>query len=170
MPLPLETERLLIRPVEPTDAAELHEAVYADPVTMRWIPSGPSDTVEASERRIARLIEHQQANGFSLWAVAERTSGRLVGDCGLLLVEWRGPEVELAYRLGREFWGRGYATEAGRACVRFGLGELGLDGVIAITDPAHTASRRVMEKIGMTFEGPARYYDRDLVRYAAIKP
>jgi RimJ/RimL family protein N-acetyltransferase len=143
MAFPLETERLLLRPTRPEDAEELHHAVDADPVAMRWIPSSPSGTVEASRRRVARMMEHQAAHGFSLWAVVERASGRIIGDCGLLLVEWRGPEVEVAYRLGRAFWGRGYATEAARESVRFGLDKLGLDRIIALADPAHTASRRV---------------------------
>lgn len=165
MSLPLETERLLIRPIRPDDAADLH-AVYSDPAVMRCIPSGTADTLEATHRRIGLLIEHQDVHGFSLWAVVEKASGRVVGDCGLLLVEGRGPEVEVAYRLGRAAWGRGYATEAARASVGFGLDVLGLQRVIAVTVPDHLASRRVMEKIGMVFQGTACFYGRDVVLYA----
>jgi RimJ/RimL family protein N-acetyltransferase len=165
----IETERLLIRPMRPEDAEELH-AVYADPVAMRCIPSGVSDSLEATRGRVARFAEHQATHGFSLWAVVEKAGGRVVGDCGLLLVEWRGPDVEVAYRFRRSAWGHGYATEAARACVRFGLDVLGLDRVIAVTDPDHHASRRVMEKIGLTYRGMACLFGRDLVLYATSGP
>jgi ribosomal-protein-alanine N-acetyltransferase len=59
----------------------------------------------------------------------------------------------------------GYITEAATECVRFGLEDLGLETIIAIADPDHFVSRRVMEKVGMTFEGMGRYYDRESVRY-----
>ena len=166
---PIETERLLIRPMRPEDAVALH-AVYGDPVVMRRIPSGASDSLETTRRKVARFAEHQATHGFSLRAVVEKASGRVIGNCGLLLVEWRGPDVEVAYRLARSVWGQGYATEAARACVRFGLDVLGLDRVIALTDPDHLASRRVMEKIGLTYLGPARFFDRDLVLYATPGP
>ena len=165
---PIETERLLIRPFEPTDAEAMFE-IWGDPVAMRCIPSGAHPDVEASRQRIGRFLEHQTAHGFSLWPVVERASGRVLGDCGLLLVEWTGPEVELAYRFGRAAWGKGYATEAAGACLRYGFDVAGLDEIIAVTQPDHVASRRVMEKNGMRFVGTVRYYGLDLVKYAKTR-
>ena len=169
MEFPLETARLLIRPIRPEDAEQLH-AVYGDPDVMRWIPSGPADSLETTRRRVARYIDEQDRSGFSLWAVIERASGRVIGDCGLFPVEGRGPEVELAYRLGRSAWGRGYATEAAATCLRYGCERLGLDRIIAITDPDHTASRRVIEKLGMSYDGTRKFYGREMVQYAATRP
>lgn len=161
---PLETERLLLRPFEPADAEGIFET-WGDPVAMRCIPSGALPNVEAARQKVGRFMEHQAAHGFSLWPVIEKASGRVIGDCGLLLVAWNGPEVELAYRFSRASWGKGYASEAAGAALRHGFDVVGLDAIIAVTDPGHVASRRVMEKNGMTFVGTARYYGLDLVKY-----
>jgi ribosomal-protein-alanine N-acetyltransferase len=125
-----------------------------------------SRDLEHSAERLAWMIEHQEKHGFSLWAVVEKESGDLVGDCGLIYVGGRGPEIELAYHLARDRWGRGYVTEAAAACVDYGLGELDLEEIIALTDPGHFVSRRVMEKIGMTFDGHATYYGEEMAKYS----
>jgi len=134
---------------------------------MDRIPGGPSPTLHVTKERLAKIIAHQETHGFSLWAVIDKASGRLIGDCGLILVEGRGPEIEVSYDIAYAFWGEGYATEAARECLRFGLEELKLDRIIALTYADHRASRRVMEKIGMVYEKTVRYYDRDLVQYVA---
>ncbi len=165
---PLETERLLIRPFEPADAEAIFET-WGDPEAMRWIPSGAHPDVETSRQRIGRFIEHQERHGFSLWPVIEKATGRILGDCGLILVEWKGPDVELAYRFGRAAWGKGYATEAAGAALRYGFDVASLDEIVAVTHPDHVASRRVMEKNGMRFVGTAHLYGMELVRYAKTK-
>lgn len=165
MPLPLETRRLVIRSFTPQDAALLHERVFGDPEAMRYIPRGASPSVERTRASIERFIRHEREHGFGLWAVELKDTGELIGDCGLFLVEGSGPEVEVAYHFGKAWWGRGIATEAASASLAFGLGEAGLREIIAICFPDHIASRRVMEKCGMRFAGPARYYDLDLVKY-----
>ena len=133
--------------------------MYGDRETMRWIGGGDaySKSLEESEARLGRLIDHQERHGFSLWAVTERASGSVIGDCGLILLAHRGPEVELGYRLGKPYWGRGYATEAAGAWLAHGFGELGLERIVAVTHPENVASRRVLEKIGMRFDGPTLY-------------
>ena len=165
---PIETARLLIRPFEPSDAEAIFET-WGDPEAMRWIPSGAHPDLETSRQRIGRFTEHQKVHGFSLWPVIEKATGRILGDCGLILVEGTGPEVELAYRVSRAAWGKGYATEAAGACLRYGFDVAGLDTIIAVTHPDHVASRRVMEKNGMRFVGPVHLYGRELVKYARTK-
>lgn len=165
---PLETKRLYIRPFRTEDADELH-GIIGDPKVMDRIPGGPSSTPQETKIRLAKIIEHQEKNGFSLWALRTKEQGNLIGNCGLILVEGRGPEVELAYDIAYEFWGRGYATEAARECLRFGFENLKLDRIIALTYSDHIASRRVMEKIGMVYEKASYYYDRDLVQYVTSK-
>jgi ribosomal-protein-alanine N-acetyltransferase len=125
--------------------------VYGDPEVMRFSLGGarsPADSLE----RLRGLIEHQQRHGFSKWGVRERASGALVGDCGVQLLE-RGPDVELGFHLRRSVWGRGYATEAARACLDAAFTGLGLDEVIAIVAAANAASVQVLEKIGMHAAG-----------------
>lgn len=165
MPLPIETQRLLIRSFSTLDAPALHERVFGDPEAMRYIPRGASPSVERTRGSIERFIAHERQHGFALFAVELKETGELIGDCGLFLVEGRGPEVEVAYHFGKAWWGQGYATEAARACLDFGFADCGLSEIIAICFPEHVASRRVMEKAGMRYVGPARYYDIDVVKY-----
>jgi ribosomal-protein-alanine N-acetyltransferase len=168
MAFPLETKRLYIRSFRFEDATELHQ-VFGDPRVMQRIPGGPAQTLEETQRRLAKIIQHQETHGFSLWALIHKETGNLIGDCGLILVEGRGPEIEIAYDIAYEYWGRGYATEAAQECLRFGFENLKLDLLIGLTYADHLASRRVMEKIGMTFEKTVHHYDRDLVQYVAFK-
>jgi ribosomal-protein-alanine N-acetyltransferase len=125
--------------------------------------------VEAAREKIWRFMAHHAEHGFSLWPVRDKAAGRIIGDCGLILVEWTGPEVELAYRFGRDTWGKGIATEAAAACLRYGFEVLGLEQIIAVTAPEHTASRRVMEKNGLQLVGTATYFGRELVKYAIAR-
>jgi RimJ/RimL family protein N-acetyltransferase len=169
VPLPIETARLVIRSFTLRDAPALHERVFGDDEAMRFIPRGASPSVERTRASIERFIRHEREHGFGLWAVDLKETGELIGDTGLYLVQGVGPEVEVAYHYGKKWWGQGYATEAATACLRFGFTECGLGEIIAICFPEHLASRRVMEKAGMRYVGPARYYDLDLVKYVKRK-
>ena len=102
--------------------------------------------------------------------MVERESGTLIGNCGLIPYRWEEPEIELGYRLGRRWWRRGYATEAASACLRFAFGELGLERVVAVTDPDNVASQRVLAKIGMARGGTDRYGGSDVFRYSPKAP
>jgi RimJ/RimL family protein N-acetyltransferase len=162
----IETDRLDLRPLTIADLGALHE-LYADPGAMRFA-GGPTGSVEESEARLRRLIEHQERHGFSLWAVVERESANVIGDAGLVLLEFRGPEIELAYRLKTPAWGKGYATEAATAWVAYAFDELGLARIVAVTHPENVASQRVLEKVGMRFERMTTY-DGDPARLYAIQ-
>jgi ribosomal-protein-alanine N-acetyltransferase len=165
--LRLETERLILRPFEPGDAEELH-AVHADPTTFAYIGSPPPSSIEETRARIERIRARLEDRISGPWAVVEKSSGRLIGDSGLQILE-DGPEVELGYKLGREFRGRGFATEAGRAWVAYGFETLGLDRIVAVAWPENTASWRVMEKCGMTLVGPGHHYGHETVLYAITR-
>jgi ribosomal-protein-alanine N-acetyltransferase len=102
--------------------------------------------------------------GFAMAAVVERASGRVIGDCGLQPLEG-GPDVELGYRLGSAYRGRGYATEAGRAWLTYGLETLGLERIVAVAWPENVGSWRVMEKCGMRRVGSGEHYGHETVVY-----
>ncbi len=165
MGLPIRTSRLILRELTMDDLEPFH-VVFGDAEVMARIPSGVSTDIDHSRTRLQWMIDHQARHGFSLWAIEEQSTGEMIGDCGLLLMEGKGPDVELAYHLARSRWGRGYGAEVALACVHYGLGELGMERIIAIADPDHFVSRRVMEKVGMRYDGRGHYYGRDLVRYA----
>jgi RimJ/RimL family protein N-acetyltransferase len=134
----IETERLWIRPPSEDERAELL-ALWRDPANARV-------EGEASDGQLRAWVA---AVPCAVW---ERESGELVGDCSLHFDTGFGA-WELSYGIRRDRWGRGYATEAARACVRHGLGVLGIERIVADVDPANAASRRVLEKSGFAFAG-----------------
>ena len=166
MPLPLETERLRLRAFAPDDASAVHGRLTSDPEVIRYTSRrSPSNSPEEAARSIERWMAHQDAHGFGPWAVIEKSTGELVGVCGIYYVEFKGPDVEVAYLIARDRWGRGYATESARAAVRFGFDERGLQRIVALILPVNVASVRVAEKLGMRREGPGRFYDLDVLVY-----
>jgi RimJ/RimL family protein N-acetyltransferase len=166
--LPLETERLRIRPVEPeADAEPLYE-LWGDAEAMRFVRP-PSASVDEVRNRLEDIVEWTRS-GWGLWALEERETGRLVGLAGLFPLARKGPEIELAYHVLPSRWGRGYATEAGAALLEAAWRETDLDHVVAVAFGENTASTRVMEKLGMTYEGPTPYLEHELVRYSLARP
>ena len=163
----IETTRLSLRPFEAGDAGA-HAALYADPEVTRFLPGGPfpADEIPArSVRSLARFAEHWKAYEWGVWAVVDKASGTVVGQCGLNHLP-DGSEVELLYALARSTWGRGLATEAGRAALEHGFGSVGLERIVAVTRPEHRASRRVMERLGMAYEGDRDLFGMRVVCYA----
>jgi RimJ/RimL family protein N-acetyltransferase/pimeloyl-ACP methyl ester carboxylesterase len=148
---PIETERLLLRPFTLADAVELH-GIWSDPEARRFPDDEPDwprpRTVDDTVRYLERIVAAQAERGHASWAVVERATGRVIGDCGLVGPDGSEEDVELAYGLARDVWGRGYATEAAAACLRAAFEELGVDRVVADVDPANAASIRVLEKVG----------------------
>jgi ribosomal-protein-alanine N-acetyltransferase len=134
----IETARLSLRPLEDEDRERLFE-LWSDPVNERLLEP-------ASPEQIRKWIE------LVRWAVWERETGELIGDCSLFYAEEHG-EWELAYGLRRSAWGRGYATEAARATVAHGFELHGLARIVADVDPANLASVRVLEKCGFVQAG-----------------
>jgi ribosomal-protein-alanine N-acetyltransferase len=164
------TARCTLRLLRPADAVPL-QRLYGDPEAMRYVGSdGLPRTPEQTAAGVGRLIDHQRAHGFSLWAVVESASGEVIGVAGLVLVELVGPEVEVVYELVRDRWGIGIATEVGRACLEVAFGELGLERVVALSYPENPASVRVMQKIGMTDHGELEAYGHRMVRYVSERP
>ena len=102
-----------------------------------------------------------------MWALDERDGEPLVGVAGLAWVEGHGPDVQAAYILRRDRWGRGYATEALREVLRLGHEELGLERIVAFAYPENDASRRVMEKAGMRPDGTVTAYGHEVTRHVS---
>ena len=159
----LETGRLRLSGFTLDDIDDLLQ-IYGDPLVMRYISRGVR-TREETAAALADQIEHWRRHGVGMWAVREKTGGSLIGRCGLHMLD-RTEEVEVGYTLAHSAWGKGYATEAARQALRFGFDDVGLERIVAVAQPANTASRRVMEKIGMHFEKDAYFYDSIVVYYA----
>ena len=166
--LPVETERLRLRALVETDAERLHE-IYGDADTMRFVGrhGRPTADPERTRTALAALLRHDELHGFGLWAADELGGEPMVAVAGLMWVEGHGPEVEAAYVVRRDRWGRGYATEALQAVLQLAREELGLSRVVALAYPDNHASRRVMEKAGMRPDGAVAAYGRQMTRHVA---
>jgi len=150
----LETERLILRRFTESDADNLVE-LDSDPEVMRFLSGGqptPREIVESVV--LPRFLRfYERFDGLGHWAAVEKSSGEFVGWFGLRPREDSPPDtLELSYRLQRSVWRKGYATEGARALIRKGFTELGMRRVQATTYEHNVASRRVMEKAGMTLE------------------
>ena len=166
----LETERLVLRRFTPADLDHLCE-LDSDPEVMRFLTGGVPTPREVIERDILPrfLRSSERVPGFGVWAAIEKTTGDFVGWFSFRPPDGGGPEeVEVGYRLRRAVWGRGYATEAVRALIHKGFAELGVRRVVARTYEDNLASRRVMEKAGMTLVRRYRMTPADLMAQDTI--
>jgi [ribosomal protein S5]-alanine N-acetyltransferase len=161
----LTTERLHLRPFAPGDRAAIH-AVYADPDVMRYVGHGAHRTMAETLNALRTYGDVLERRGYSFLAVTERAGGALIGDGGLHPLGGVGPDVELGYTLARAAWGKGYATELGVALVKYAFTVLRVPRVVAQVEPANTASRRVLAKLGMTEREIRTAYGRPHLLYA----
>ena len=167
-----ETERLLMRAFEPKDVAAFYQ-LASHPEVIRYTGEPACESLEAAAAAIAAYPDWTDP-GYGRWATIYKPEGRIIGFAGLKYLDDL-EEVDLGYRFLPEYWGRGLATEASRACLRYGFGALELERIIGLTDPANTASMRVLEKVGMVrgepflYDGePAEYFALERARYEVI--
>lgn len=167
----LETPRLALRALAPGDLDAL-AAMYADPEVMRYIgtggPRGRDDAARAIDRQLTVYVER----GFGEWAAVLRESGDMVGLCGLIV--WPDiegtEELEVAYLLAREAWGRGLGTEVAGAIRDWAVRELGRRRLVSCIYPEHSASIHVAQKIGMRYEKDFLYEGEPMALYAWSAP
>ena len=146
----METERLVLREWQEQDAAPF-SAMNADGRVMHHFPS--LLTPAESEALIERNAAHFAPHGFGLWAVELKATREFAGFIGLSVPRFEAhftPCVEIGWRLAAQFWNQGLATEGAREVLRFAFEGLGLEEIVSFTAAGNGASRRVMEKIGMT--------------------
>jgi len=163
----VETSRLRLRMFRPEDLDAMCE-ITSDPEVMRYIGHGHPLTCEETRQNLTRIVAAFRRRGFGRWALELKETGELAGYCGLSL----GDEevgVELAYMLARGVWGRGLALESGRACLRYGFERLNLSSIAGLTLHDNWRSRRVLERLGMSFVRDAHFYGFDCVHYAVAR-
>ncbi len=146
----LHTARLLLRNWKDEDLAPF-AALNADPVVMEFF----ADTLSRDRSdHTARVFASQiRERGWGLWAVEEVASGRFIGFVGLSIPNWQAaftPCVEVGWRLALPFWGKGYATEAGKSSLEYGFERLGLPEIVSFTTAPNVRSQKVMQRLGMT--------------------
>ncbi len=154
----LRTPRLILREWRAADAAPF-AALNADPAVMEHFPAllSPEESAASADRAQAHIARH----GFGFWAVKAPGVAPFIGVVGLAHVAFEAPftpAVEMGWRLGRAYWGQGYAAEAARAAAADGFGRLALPEIVAFTVPGNWRSRRVMERLS-AIRDPAGDFD-----------
>jgi len=145
----LTTQRLLLRGWRDGDRGPF-AAINADPTVMHYFVSTLDRT--ESDALVDRILASWAEHGYGLWAIERLADERFLGFTGLTWQDFPArhtPAVEVGWRLATEAWGQGYATEAARAALRFGFETVGLEEILSWTTVTNTASRRVMERIGL---------------------
>lgn len=163
----LETERLKLRGWR-NDDFDAYAELCADPEVMRFLGGKPLDRLEAW-RHFAFLVGHWELRGYGHWAVEEKATGKLAGRVGFLYpVGW--PAFEIGWTLKREFWGKGYASEAARSALQYGFNDLDKPHVISLIHPENKASIHVAERLGETLEGKTELFGHDVLIYGIDRP
>ena len=154
----INTERLILRRFECSDCASVHRnwASDEDVQTKYGEPVYPTEADVGG--LLGKYIDAYQYDDKYRWAVIERESGECIGQAAFFLVDSNNHFAEIEYCIGRAFQGKGYATEATKALIRYGFEEIGLNKVQICARTVNAPSRRVIDKCGFTYEGTLRQY------------
>jgi RimJ/RimL family protein N-acetyltransferase len=165
--LVLATERLNLRQMTTRDVSNLVQ-IFSDPVAMQYYPSTMNE--EEAMAWIRRTLHNYHTYGVGFWVVEEKTTGRFLGQCGIIPQELDGIlQMEIAYLLVRREWGHGYATEAAAACKQHGFGTMAFQKLISLIDVQNAPSMRVAERIGMRLEQTINKWGKEVRVYSAIR-
>jgi ribosomal-protein-alanine N-acetyltransferase len=159
----VETSRLLLRPFTGEDLDDF-STILRKPGVIKYLgaeckPMSRGET----ETALRSMICHWRRHGFGRWAVVSKDGGRLIGCAGLRSYQ---AVAELVYLLDEPYWGKGLATEIARACLRFGFETQGFDRIVAFARPRNAASRRVLAKLGMSFDGETNVFGVHVAQYS----
>jgi len=167
----LETARLILKPPELSDLDNL-VILRSDPDVMQYVGDGAIHTVEQVKRFLGMSISYQKKHGIGFCSVFEKESGNFIGQAGLFHIGFHEEQldIEIAYRLHKKFWGKGYATELVRALIQWGFQHLSVNKLIAAVHPENMASQKVLKKAGLDCKGKRKWYDdRELFWYEIYK-
>jgi ribosomal-protein-alanine N-acetyltransferase len=160
-----ETDRLILRPLVEKDIDAIY-AMRSDREVMRFIrePQNRNESISWIELVSSRW----ETERIGFCAVVDKQTDAFLGWCGTWRLKETG-EFEIGYAIGRKFWGKGYAPEAALKLLDYAFETLNSDVIVAVALPENTASRRVMEKLGMSYDYTGEFYERSLVHYSITK-
>lgn len=162
MKIVLETERLYLREFTPEDAQLLVD-LNSNPNVTRYTGDGPVNLAEA-QKIILDVILPQYKNKLGRWAVHLKSNHEFIGWCGLKHI-LEVDEIDLGYRFFEPHWGKAYATESALACFNYGIQKLGLKTIVGRAAIENIASRKVLEKTGMSYIGDDIEHGNKIAKY-----
>lgn len=161
----LTTKRLKLRQLTPADAENFY-LLNADPEVIRYTGNDAFATIEAA-KQFLEGYDHYEKYGFGRWAVIRKEDNEFLGWCGLKYTP-ETDEYDIGFRFFKKYWNWGYATEAAKACLDYGLNNLKIKTIIGRAIKSNTASVKVLEKIGMTYWKPMDFHGDEGVVYRTV--
>lgn len=159
----IRTPRLTLRPLIPIDAEILYN-IYQVEGVLNYFPNPKPPPLENVHRFIHSQESHWEHYNYGNWGILPDKEQSIIGWAGLqFLTETK--EIEVGYLLNCSFWGHGYATESALASLAYGFNQIKIDQIIALVHPENKASRRVIEKCGMSWVDLTNYFGINLMRY-----
>jgi [ribosomal protein S5]-alanine N-acetyltransferase len=170
----LRTNRLTIRPIAASDAPALFMA-RSDPEVMRYWDSPTQESIDAVEQVFVAHIPELREGRTLWWVVALTADGPAIGECDLSEIDRHSAGADVGFLLARAYWRQGYAREAMERVIEYAFGDLGLERLSAHFQVGNEASRRLLERLGFSYEGMLRGHTlregapRDCLMYARVK-
>lgn len=163
----LETERLILRKICKSDLSDVYDYASCDEVT-KYLLWYPHPDIRFTKRYLSIVDVKYKDGTFYDWGIIDKQTGRMIGTCGFTTLDSENNAGQIGYVLNRKFWGQGIASEAARAVITFGFEFLGLNRIEAKYIVENAASKRVLEKCSMRFEGILRSCMRVKGRYVDV--
>jgi ribosomal-protein-alanine N-acetyltransferase len=158
-----ETPRLHFRRFTPDDLHAL-AAIRADADVMKYIGPGRTESIDEVRAKLVKVWTHWDQHGFGYWALIDKATSKLAGWCGLSYLE-DTEDIEIGYGLAKSYWGKGLATEAAAAVMKYGFVQLRLERIVAVAYPENIPSQVIMKKLGMKYVKTARFIGGEWVYY-----
>ena len=163
----IETERLIFRKFTSEDLPLLITQ-RSDPDVNRYLGGEELQNPAALAQRIKFYISCYEKYGFGMCVMIWRPTGEIIGSAGIQPL-YGTDDIEVGYSMIKDFWGRGIGTEAARGWLTFGFTDAGLEKIVAVAHLENTASRRIMEKLGMTYKKTEYHYNADCAFYSITR-
>lgn len=145
----IETERLILKKMTTSDIPNVYQVVRQDLVGV-GLASGKGMSLIETTAYVNKFLEHWNSFGFGVFGLTEKTTGNFVGHCGLRFIEGT-KDIEILYALEPNYWGKGYATESGKASIKYAFEFLNTPKIIARVKSANQSSKKVTERIGFEY-------------------
>ncbi len=159
----IQAPPITLCPLQLNDASALHR-IYQSEGVLRYFPNHNPPPLDSVKRFITSQQAHWEKYGYGNWGIVPEGEKEIAGWAGLQFLPELN-ETEVGFLLDRPFWGKGYATAAARASLDFGFAQCSLDHIIALVHPDNLASRRVLEKCGLTYVETLVLWGMDLMRF-----